>query len=91
MTKDQLQRYLPLKRESALRNGLRAEELTAIESAVDGLEDPTDRMVLRLRYIEGKSWIQVSHAIYYSRSQTMRIHARALARLEAGGHSASSF
>lgn len=91
MTKDQLQRYLPLKRESALRNGIRAEELTAIESAVDGLDDPTERLVLRLRYIEGKSWIQISRAIYYSRSQTMRIHKRALVRLERGGHSASTF
>ncbi len=81
MTKTQLQKYLPLKRESALRGGCRADELTAIESAVDGLDDPTERLLLRLRYIEGYSWTRVARAIHYSRAQTMRIHARALRRL----------
>lgn len=86
MTKTHLQKYLPLKRESALRGGIHADELAAIESAVDSLDHPTERLLLRLRYINGYSWTRVARAIHYSRAQTMRIHGRALRHLtEADG------
>lgn len=55
-------------------------KLTAIEEAIETL-DYTERQLMRLRYIEGKEWHQVSRLINYSDQQTHRIHARALRKL----------
>ncbi len=57
------------------------EILTKVETALESL-DPTERTLLRLRYIEGKSWTQVSYLIHYQRTQVFRIHARALEKLQ---------
>lgn len=54
----------------------------AIERAVGGLQDPTDQMVLRLRYIKGYSWTRIRFEVHYSESQVKRIHKRAMKRLE---------
>lgn len=54
----------------------------AIERAVGGLQDPTEQMVLRLRYIKGYSWTRIRFEVHYSESQVKRIHRRALKRLE---------
>lgn len=56
--------------------------LLKIERAIDSLE-PNEREVLRLHYILGWTWEQVSVAVNYSWRQTHRIHARALRKLEA--------
>lgn len=61
-----------------------AEKQLAIERVIDALK-PMQRMVLRLRYIEGLSWEEVCTSIGYSWRQTHRIHAEALARLSASG------
>lgn len=61
-----------------------AEKQLAIERAIDALK-PMQRMVLRLRYIEGLSWDEVCTCMGYSWRQTHRIHAEALARLSASG------
>lgn len=53
-----------------------------IDRALAGLSDPDEQRLLRLRYVEGWSWTKVSLAIHYSRTQTQRIHARALEHLE---------
>lgn len=53
-----------------------------IDRAIASLSDPDEQHLLRLRYVEGWSWTKVSLAIHYSRSQTKRIHARALEHLE---------
>lgn len=53
-----------------------------IDRALAGLSDPDEQRLLRLRYVEGWSWTKVSLAIHYSRSQTKRIHARALDHLD---------
>jgi hypothetical protein len=55
-----------------------AEKVSRIESAISGVEDPTEQLLLRLRYIEGWTWTKVNFAIHYSRSQSKRIHANAL-------------
>lgn len=58
-----------------------AEKVVTIERAIESLPDPTERLLLRLRYIEGKSWTQVGFIIHYSPSSTKRIHRRALEHL----------
>lgn len=62
------------------KNHQLVEEMTAIESAIDGL-GPDDRNLIRLYYIDGLTWEEVCVSIGYSWSQTHRIHARALKRL----------
>ena len=54
----------------------------AIERAVGGIQDPTEQMVIRLRYIKGYSWTRICFEVHYSESQVKRIHRRALKRLE---------
>lgn len=55
--------------------------LMDIETAIESLTDPTERNLMRLRYIDGLRWEEVTVAIGYSWQQTHRIHARALERL----------
>jgi RNA polymerase sigma factor (sigma-70 family) len=61
------------------------EELVAaqleIEKAIETL-DPTERELVRLRYIDGLSWYKIMRTINYSEQQTHRIHARALIKLK---------
>lgn len=52
----------------------------AIEDAIDSLS-PTERQLLRYRYIDGLEWEAVCVKMTYSWRQTHRIHGRALARL----------
>ena len=58
---------------------LAAEQL-AIEQAIETLE-PTDRMLLRYRYIEGLPWEEVCVRMSYSWRQTHRLHSKALEAL----------
>jgi DNA-directed RNA polymerase specialized sigma24 family protein len=52
-----------------------------IEKAIEGLTS-TERELLRLRYIDGADWTEVCATIHYEWTQTHRIHARALRKLE---------
>lgn len=58
---------------------LAAEQL-AIEQAIETL-DPTERMLLRYRYIDGLKWEEVCVKIGYSWVQTHEHHGRALRKL----------
>jgi DNA-directed RNA polymerase specialized sigma24 family protein len=49
---------------------------------VDRLEDPDERRVLMLRYIDGKSWVAISHAIPCSERSVYYLHGRALRHLD---------
>lgn len=64
---------------------LKLKELVAaqleIENAIETL-DPTERELVRLRYIDGLDWHKVATRISYSWQQTHRIHARVLQKLE---------
>lgn len=62
-----------------------AELVSHIESAINGVTDPTEQLLLRLRYIDGWSWTKISFAIHYSLAQTKRIHEKAIAHLERNG------
>lgn len=55
-------------------------ELLDIERAVDALP-PTERLLLRLRYLQGMSWEAVCVEMSYSWRQVHRLHAKALADL----------
>lgn len=56
------------------------EKLQRIEDAIASL-DPTERDLLRLRYIAGYSWTKVARYIHYSRTATFDIHVKALQKL----------
>ena len=51
-----------------------------IERAIESLT-PTERELMRLRYIDGAEWLDVAAKIHYEWTQTHRIHARALAKI----------
>lgn len=53
----------------------------AIERAISCLK-PTERELVRLRYIDGLPWYRVAISINYSEQQTHRIHSRVLRKLE---------
>lgn len=59
--------------------------VSLIEGAINGVTDPTEQLLLRLRYLDGWSWTKVCFSIHYSRSQAKRIHAKALEHLERCG------
>lgn len=58
-----------------------AAKLKRIEDAIESLE-PIERRVLRLRYIEGLEWYQVSARVHYSLSDVHRKHSHALEKLK---------
>ena len=58
-----------------------AREQLAIEQAIDTLE-PTERMLMRYRYIDGLKWEEICVKMNYGWSQIHVIHAHALRELE---------
>ena len=52
-----------------------------IEKAIESL-NPTERELIRLRYIDGAEWFDVAETINYEWAQTHRVHARALAKIK---------
>lgn len=58
-----------------------ATEQLEIERAIETL-DPTARMLLRYRYIDGLTWEEVCVRLCYSWRQTHRLHSQALEKLK---------
>lgn len=52
-----------------------------IERAIDKISDIKEKEVLRRRYIDGKSWIELADELCYSVQHIQRIHKKALERL----------
>lgn len=52
-----------------------------IEQAIESL-NPTERELMRMRYIDGEEWIDISATIHYEWAQTHRIHAKALNKIK---------
>ena len=52
-----------------------------IEQAIEAL-NPTERELMRLRYIDGADWTEVAATINYEWAQTHRVHARALNKIK---------
>ena len=53
-----------------------------IVMTVDRLEDPDERRVLMLRYIDRKTWLEISRAIPCSERAVYYLHGRALRHLD---------
>lgn len=59
--------------------------LLVLEEAVDALEAPAERLVMRLRYFEGRSWPSVCGWLQregFSERQVYRLHGSALQKLK---------
>lgn len=62
-----------------------AQLIARIENAVASLTDPSEQMLIRLRYFEGYSWTKVGFLMHYSKSSLQRIHTNALQNIEQSG------
>lgn len=69
---DELEQKLKNQVEKKLR--LRRE----ITEKIDAMQNETESLLLRLRYIHGLRWMDVSSRLSYSREQTLRLHKNAL-------------
>lgn len=56
-------------------------ELHRIERVIESLENPTERRLMRKRYIEDKSWEDICVELNYSWRQVHRTHAKILKKL----------
>lgn len=63
-----------------IREALRAKR--EIETAIDRLQDPTLRQLMKYHYIDGNTWEQVAVRMQYSWRQTVRLHGKALNVIE---------
>ena len=59
------------------------ETLLAREVMIARLEDPLQRQVLTLRYLEGKKWEKVAVDIHYEKTQVYEMHGKALRQIGA--------
>jgi DNA-directed RNA polymerase specialized sigma subunit len=60
-------------------------QVVAIEKAIQSLDSPAERLVMRLRYLEGRSWASVVTKLSlegYSERQVYYIHGAALEKLK---------
>ena len=49
--------------------------MESIEHTIDGLEDSTERLILRSRYLQCKKWEQICVELNYSWRQIHRLHS----------------
>lgn len=60
-------------------------QVLEVERAIQSLDEPAERLVMRLRYLEGRSWTNVCSLLQpegYSERQVYYIHGAALRNLE---------
>lgn len=73
--------------ERLYREKLAAQEAQAyaIEDALEALSDPAQRIIMRERYIYGRSWVRICDMMRsegYSERQVYRLHGYALLKLK---------
>lgn len=51
---------------------------TAIRQAINAVENPNERLLLRLRYVEFLSWADIQKKMGFCKTQVQKIHGRAL-------------
>ena len=49
---------------------------------IDKLDNPLKKRILMERYINGKTWEEVSELVSYAKTSTFRLHGEALEELE---------
>lgn len=49
-----------------------------IETAIELVEDPMQRRILRLRYIDGRSWRAIGARVHLAEASLYRIHGEAI-------------
>lgn len=74
-------RHVELQEKYAAKIAEMTAEMIQLEAAIEKLE-PTARMLLRYRYMDGLKWEEVCVRMNYSWMQTHRIHAAALNQLK---------
>ncbi len=82
---DLVARHVELEAMYCERVAAQAAQQLSIERALDSLDDPAQRMVMRFRYIEGRGWkfiIAELAALGYSERQVYRLHGFALLKLK---------
>ena len=55
--------------------------MESIEHTIDGLEDSTERLILRSRYLQCKKWEQICVELNYSWRQIHRLHSNILKKI----------
>ena len=58
-----------------------AEEIVSLENAVQRLEDPCEREIIRLRYFECRKWNDIGHVLHFETTKLGHVHSRALHHL----------
>lgn len=61
----------------------RAAELLAVEEAIDCLDDPQLRTLLRYHYIDGLDWEEVGERMYYSGRWIYSLRDKAISKIKA--------
>lgn len=59
------------------------EAMNRIEQVIEKLDNPTERDLMRKKYIEGKHWEDIAEELHYHERHIYRIHNRALKRVTA--------
>lgn len=70
--------------EAGLRREIRVlvSKREEIRRTIDSLDDRDERLLLRLRYINGLTWEQIAANMSYTMTQLHRIHDRALKHIQ---------
>lgn len=82
---DAVARHIELEELYHARVAARLAQQRTIELALDSLEDPAERFVMRARYIEGRSWKYIIAELAchgYSEREVYRRHGFALLKLK---------
>lgn len=58
------------------------QETIAIENAIEGVQDPRLRLILRYKYMDGLKWETIADLMHYEISWIFRMHGQALHELE---------
>jgi DNA-directed RNA polymerase specialized sigma24 family protein len=78
-------RYLEMKDLYEAQRSEAEAQVVAVERAIQSLDSPAERLVMRLRYLEGRSWTSVCARLQcegYSERSVYRLHGSALLKLK---------
>lgn len=77
-----VERCIKLEEELAELYGALTESMQRIIKAINTLDDPIERAIMELHYINGYTWEQTAVHVGYSWTQTHEYHGRALKKLK---------